>query len=53
MNPVISAVINLLETFVENNQSAWVAELLQELESFLPKAKAQLKVKLESPDSKV
>jgi hypothetical protein len=46
MNPIIAALINLLETFVENNESAWVAELIAEIEKFLPKAKVKLSEKV-------
>jgi len=45
MNPIIAALINLLATFVENNESAWVADLIVEIEKFLPAAKAKLSVR--------
>jgi hypothetical protein len=48
MSPIILALINLLETFIANNESAWIADFIAEIESFLPKAKAHLAKKLEA-----
>jgi hypothetical protein len=42
MNPIVTALISLLESFAEAEGPVIVQELITELEKFLPKAKAKL-----------